>query len=307
MIVVAGEALIDLLSGPDGSIVAKPGGGPYNTARTIARLGQPVRFLGRLSGDRFGHQLRENLERDGVVLDGLVSTDDPTTLAVAELDDRGTAEYRFYLDGTSAAGMTRADVTRFMVASMAALHVGTLGLVLEPTGTTIEALATGADDETLVMVDPNCRPSATADPDAFAARIHRLARRADVVKVSDDDLRFLDRESAPEATIDRLLAAGVSVVLRTDGGRAVEVRTTEERHLVPVPAVDVVDTVGAGDAFGGAFLATWVAAGRRRKELADAAAVIDAVRFAIRVAGMTCMRAGADPPTLAEVGELIGR
>jgi fructokinase len=182
-----------------------------------------------------------------------------------------------------------------------ALHVGTLGLVLEPTGTTIERLVQAASADVLVMLDPNCRPSATRDPAAFRRRIDRIARRADVVKASEDDLRFLDPSATPDTVIDRFLELGVRVVLRTDGGGSVEIRTSTDRVSVPVPRVEVVDTVGAGDAFGGGFLAAWAAAGHGRVELASIDRVVEAVTFAIRVAGVTCARAGADPPTLAEL------
>ena len=301
MIVVAGEALIDLIVYPDGTLAAVPGGGPYNCVRTIARLGQDGAFLARISTDRFGRMLQANLVADGVAVARVVTTDDPTTLAVAELDPYGSATYHFYLDGTSAAGLTDAEATGALSPEVTALHVGTLGLVLEPAGTTIERLVNVAGADVLVMLDPNCRPSATRDPAAFRSRIDRIARRADVVKVSEDDLRFLDPTAAPEAVIERFLELGVPVVLRTDGGGSVEVRTSMDRVSVPVPPVKIIDTVGAGDAFGGGFLAAWAAAGHGRAELAFVDRVVEAVTFAIRVAGVTCARAGADPPTLAEL------
>jgi fructokinase len=306
MIVVAGEALIDLIVGADGALSAIPGGGPYNTARTIARLGQPVTFLGRISTDRFGRDLRANLARDGVAADGVIETDDPTTLAAVELDEHGVARYRFYVEGTSAAGLSEADTARVMAASAAALHVGTLGLVLEPIGTTIERLVESSDSSRLVMLDPNCRPSATTDPVAFRARIDRLASRADVVKVSDDDLRFIAPDRSPDATIDRLLTLGACVVLRTNGSDNVEIRMRSGRGTVPVATIAVVDTIGAGDAFGGGFLAAWAAARRGRDELASMDLVCDAVRVAVRVAALTCARPGADPPTLAELEAFSG-
>ena len=306
MIVVAGEALIDLIVDADGGLRAVPGGGPYNTARAIARLGQPVTFLGRISTDRFGQDLRANLARDGVAGDGVIATDDPTTLAVAELDEQGEARYRFYLQGTSAAGLTEADAAGLMTASATALHVGTLGLVLEPVGTTIEHLVERSDPSRLVMLDPNCRPSATADPATFRARIDRIAARADVVKVSDDDLRFLAPDADADATIDRLLGLGARVVLRTNGGDGVEIRMATGRATVPVSTVAVVDTVGAGDAFSGGFLASWVAAGGGRDGLASMDLVSEAVRVAVRVAALNCTRPGADPPTLAELEAFPG-
>ena len=306
MIVVAGEALIDLIVGTDGALAAIPGGGPYNTARTVARLGQRVTFLGRVSTDRFGRDLRANLARDGVAADGVIETDDPTTLAVVELDEQGVARYSFYVEGTSAAGLTETDAAEVMASSATALHVGTLGLVLEPVGTTIERLVERSDASRLVMLDPNCRPSATRDPAAFRARIDRIAGRADVVKVSDDDLRFLAPDQPPDATIDRLLALGARVVLRTHGSDDVEVRMASGRGTVPVPTVELVDTVGAGDAFGGGFLASWTAAGRGRDELAAMDLVCDSVRVAVRVAALSCARPGADPPSLAELEAFPG-
>ena len=301
MIVVAGEALIDLIAAPDGTLAAIPGGGPYNCARTVARLGGRVIFLGRISTDHFGRMLHANLVADGVDVDRVVTTDDPTTLAVAELDPFGSATYHFYLDGTSAAGLTDADASGVLGPGVTGLHVGTLGLVLEPAGTTIERLVDAASADVVVMLDQNCRPSATRDPDAFRRRIDRIAQRADVVKVSEDDLRSLDPTASPDAVVERFLELGVRVVLRTDGGAPVEVRTSTERVSVPVPPVEVVDTVGAGDAFGGGFLAAWAAADHGRAELASIDRVVEAVTFAIRVAGVTCARAGADPPTLAEL------
>ncbi len=309
MIVVAGEALIDLIVGPGGALAAIPGGGPYNTALAIARLGQAVTFLGRISTDRFGRDLRANLVRDGVAADGLIATDDPTTLAVAELDELGVATYHFYVDGTSAPGLTTPDASGALAASATsatALHVGTLGLVLEPMATTIEGLVRESAPDRLVMLDPNCRRSATRDPAAFRARIERIARRADVIKVSEDDLRFLAPDTDTNATIDRLLALGARCVLRTHGSDDVEIRMASGRATVPVPPVEVVDTVGAGDAFGGGFLASWTRAGRGRDDLASMDLVCDAVRVAVRVAALSCSRPGADPPTLAELDAFPG-
>lgn len=305
-IVVAGEALIDLIVPADGALRAIPGGGPYNTARTIARLDGDVAFLGRISTDRFGRSLRTGLQTDGVRLDLVVPTDAPTTLAVAELDAAGTASYQFYLDGTSAPDLRDADTAPVAAAPPAVLHVGTLGLVLEPIGSSLERLVAAMADSTLVMLDPNSRPSATRDAAAFRARIGRLAARADVVKVSDDDLAFLAPDLTVDEAIERLLGSGVAVVLRTDGGRGVEIRARTFRSVIPVPTVPVVDSVGAGDAFGGGFLAAWVAGGHVRADLADQVAVVAAVTFAIRVASLTVMRVGADPPTLAELALSVG-
>ena len=131
VIVVAGEALIDLVVAVDGSVSAKLGGGPFNVARTIGRLGGAVSFLGTISTDRFGSQLFDQLIADGFDPVATVRTDSPTTLAAAELDPTGSAKYRFYFNGTSAPAL---DEVPSGLDHPAAVHVGTLGLVLEPHG-----------------------------------------------------------------------------------------------------------------------------------------------------------------------------
>jgi fructokinase len=304
MIVVAGEALIDLVVAVDGRLTAIPGGGPFNTARTIARLGQPVAFLGRISTDRFGARLRDRLVEDRVDVRLVAETDNLTTLAVAELDETGSATYRFYTEGTSAPGLTvDALPARLPADGVTAVHVGTLGLVLEPLAVTLEALVARTPSTAIVMLDPNGRPSATPDRAAWPARVERLARRADIVKASADDLRLWRPGVPPAEAVDALLGLGVRVVLLTDGGRSVTVATARGVTTIHPPAVRVVDTVGAGDAFGGGFLAAWIGSGRGRADLDDDAALVDATNFAVRVASFTCTRAGAEPPTEVELEE----
>ena len=302
MIVVAGEALIDLLVHAGGQLVAVPGGGPFSTARTIARLGGKVAFLGRLSSDRFGVMLREALAADEVDLDLVEITDAPTTLAIAELDDRGSATYRFHTAQTAAPGLTAEAVRRALARKPYALHVGTLGLVLEPMASALAAGVESASDSTLVMVDPNCRPLVIADREAYLDRLGRVLRRGDVVKVSAEDAAYISPGVPLGEAARHLQEGGPSVVLATDGDRAVLVVGRDFTFEVAVPAIRVVDTVGAGDAFGGAFLAYWIERGLGRAGLADAAAVREAVNLAIEVASLTCRRAGADPPHRHEVG-----
>jgi fructokinase len=301
MIVVAGEALIDLIVHPDGRLAAAPGGGPFNTARTIARLGVRVAFLGRLSDDRFGRILRDALERDGVDLSLVETTGAPTTLAIAELDDDGTATYRFHTADTSAPGLSGEAVRAAVAAGPRALHVGTLGLVLEPLAQALLEGVRHASPATLVMLDPNCRPHVIADRPAYLARLDALLGRADVVKVSADDLAYLAPDSSTRAAALELLARGPAAILLTDGPNPVVCMTPRSTFQVAVPATPVVDTVGAGDAFSGAFLARWVERGFGRDELADEAAVREALALAIEVATLTCRRPGADPPRRAEL------
>ena len=306
MILVAGEALVDLVPDADGALRPHPGGGPFNTARTIGRLGQRAAFLGRLSTDRFGRRLERMLLDDGVDLGAAVRTDDPTTLALAELDEAGAARYRFYERGTSAPGLEPAAALAAIPPGVAVLHVGTLGIDLEPIADAVEALVDRLAGEALVAVDPNVRPGVLRDPAAFRARLARLLDRADLLKLSADDLAWLAPGLPPDEGVRSLLGAARAAVL-TLGGDGALVVTRAGAAKVAAPRVDVVDTIGAGDAFGGGLVAWWRMHGLGRDELDDLDAVLEATRFACRVAALTCARAGASPPTLPEVRRAAGR
>jgi fructokinase len=301
-ILVGGEALYDLVVQGDDAIAAHPGGGPFNTARTIARLEQPSAFLGRLSTDRFGARLERMLADDGVDLSPTARTGDPTTLALAELDPDGAARYRFYVRGTSAPGLTPERALAVVPEGVDMVHVGTLGLVFEPIASALEAVVEHVAAAALVAVDPNCRPAAIGDEAAaYRARLARVLRRTDLLKVSEEDLAWLTPARRPLEAAGALLDAGPAAVLVTRGSGPVAVVSPGGVSEVPVPAVDVVDTIGAGDAFGGGFLAWWRSRGLGRDALADHELLVEGARFAARVAAVTCTRPGASPPRLSDV------
>ena len=301
MIVVAGEALVDVVLDRFGGLTGHPGGGPYNVARTLGRLDQPVVYLGRISTDRFGERLRKQLEDDGVRLDAVVPTADPTTLAIAETDGRGSATYRFYTAGTSTPGLTAEDALAALPERVATLHVGTLGLVLEPIALALEAVIRQAPDETLVALDPNCRPAMVNDVPAYRERLARIIGRTDLLKASEDDLAWLAPDQDPCAAARDLLREGPTVAVVTRGSRGAVVVTPSETIPVPGVPVEVVDTIGAGDAFGGALIAWWHDHGLGRTDLSDRDAVLEATGFACLVAARTCERAGAAPPRASEL------
>jgi fructokinase len=301
MILVGGEALVDLVLGDGEEVGAHLGGGPFNCARTLGRLEQPVAYLGRISSDRFGARLRAQLEADGVGLEAVVATDDPTTLALAELDAEGAATYRFYRDGTSAGGLTVEDALAVLPDDVEMIHTGTLGLIFEPTADAIEAVVERIAESALVMIDLNCRPSAITDPDGYRARLERLLPRCHVVKASDADLEYLEPGRPDVEAARSLLAFGPAVVLLTRGARGATVLSADGETEVTAPKVEVADTIGAGDAFGGGFLAWWRREGLGAADLQRTDAVLEATRFACLVAARTCERPGASPPHLDEL------
>jgi fructokinase len=302
VIAVSGEALIDLVVRPGGQVDARLGGGPYNAARTLARLGAATTFLERLAGDAFGRQLRDRLAADGVVLGVPEPTAKPTTLAVAALDQAGAASYSFYLEGTSAADLGYEMLRKSLPPDISAVHIGSLGLLMEPIGGAVERLVlTDVPAAALVLLDPNCRPAAVADHDEYRRRVGAVASRSDIVKASVEDLGYL-YPGVPAATAARaLLAAGSALVLVTDGPRSARAFLPDVVLEEAVPPVTVVDTIGAGDAFGGGFLAWWTAHGLGQADLRRGDLVGQALKAATAAAALTCTRPGADPPDLAEL------
>lgn len=301
MISVLGEALVDIIVDPRGEVSSVVGGAPLNTARTIARLGISATFLGGVSTDAFGERIMRLLAADGVTLGLGAQVPEPTTLAIAQIDEHGAATYRFMMEGTSAAAVTPEMAVAHVDASVRAIHVGTLGLVLQPLADASVALVAAARDDQIVMVDPNCRPSVMTGSSVFADALAAVLPRADVVKVSGDDLAFLFPEvDASQAAADLAMSSN-SVVLFTDGAKSVRVLAGRSEIAVDVPRVPVVDTVGAGDSFSGGFLAWWLQEGKGRDDLADVDSIVAATRFGVAVASITCQRAGAEPPHISDL------
>jgi len=302
LIVVCGEALIDLVPAPDGRERGTPGGGPFTSARALARLGVPTQFLGRLSTDAFGHQLRDLLAADGGDLAMTSFGPEPTTLAIAEVDRDGHAAYRFVIDGTSAPNLTRQMLPTSLGPDVDALHVGTLGLVLEPMATTIAGLVDREHDQRLVMVDPNIRPALLASTAGYRARLERVITQSTIVKASDADIAWLFPELDRPTAARALLARGPKLVVVTLGADGAYGMSADAEVEVPAPAVQVVDSIGAGDAFGAAFLAWLYDHDRLNRDLRlERNEFRDALGFACQIASITCTRAGADPPWRTEL------
>jgi fructokinase len=299
-IAVIGEALIDVVeAGDDDPRLARPGGSPYNVAVGLARLDCPVRFAGRLSHDPLAAILRAHAVRSGVDLSLCVDAHEPTTVALVELDEAGTARYRFGVDGTADFRWTAAELAR-VPDDVAAVHFGSLASWLPPGDAAIaERIAQLRAGGVTVSYDPNVRPH--LQPDAAGARqvVEASVALAHLVKTSDEDLAHLYPGRPAETVAAGWLDLGADVVIVTKGAAgsvAVSAGGTVER---PPHRVEVVDTVGAGDAFTSGLLAAL----HRRQCLGslDEAPWADVLDEAAIVAALTCARAGANPPRRAEV------
>jgi fructokinase len=310
-IAVVGEALIDLVPAGDGNLFeAAPGGSPANVAVGLARLGVPVYLGARIADDVLGRRVRKHLADNGVDLSFAVRADEPTSLAIVALGAHGTPEYDFRVAGTADWQWTDAELAPLPADGSVAIHIGSLAATLLPGAEPLARLAERASARVTVSYDPNCRPLLMGHVDGARARIEQLVASADVVKASAEDLAWLYPGRAPADVAERWLGFGpalTAITLGADG--VVAVGAGAGRVWRPGQAVEVVDTVGAGDAFTAAMLrglhSRDLLGGARREPLrgmpaATLGAVLDQ---AVRAAALTCARRGADPPTLTELEE----
>lgn len=306
MIVTAGEALIDLIE-EDGALRPLPGGGPFNTAVALGRLEVPVAFLGRLSHDRFGRLLEARLAESGVDGRYVLRGSSPTTLAVVQETEDGDHEFVFYLAGTSYADLATADLPE-LGPEVAAVCAGTLALATDPPASAIEALLERESPRRLIVVDPNVRPAVFGDRDDYRRRFERWTTFAHIIKLSDADAQWLYPAARGEDVLDAILERGVRLAVLTQGADGALAKSAGVRAEVRPPAVDVVDTVGAGDAFTAGLLRWLWSRDRLTPEAVGALGrdeLEEAVRLAAAVGSLQCSRAGATPPTLAELDAFL--
>jgi fructokinase len=311
-IVVAGEALVDLVPDGDGGLTPHPGGSPFNVAVGLGRLDVPTGLLSAIGADEFGELLAGRLDAAGVRRLPAARTARPTTRATVTLDAAGHATYDFALAGTSSADMGDTELAAATAddprTRTAALHVslGAVTLTAPGTGRLLADLLESGDGRPLTSLDPNVRPAVIGDLDAERAAIAAAVAAVDLVKVSDADLLALSPDRDPLAVATDWARSGPALVVVTRGGEgATAVRRDGRTLTVASRAVEVVDTVGAGDAFTAGLLAALDERGLLERG-ALAAADTDTLRavlaFAAEVAAMTCTRRGADPPTRDELG-----
>ena len=294
---VIGEALIDIVE-RDGEVTGEHvGGSPLNVAVGLGRLGRAVDFLTHIGRDARGKRIVDYLEASGVQLVSGSQDAARTPTALARLDASGAADYVFDIEW-AATGTPE-------VAPPTVVHTGSIAAVLDPGCLATAALLDAYHPSSTVTFDPNVRPALLPDRDQARTRIERLVARADVVKASDEDLQWIDPSRDPERTAETWLSLGPSIVAVTMGSRGAFAICAAGTVRVPAPPVQVVDTVGAGDAFmTGLIDALWeldlLGAARRAALARVSVADLEGVaRVAARVAALTVTRAGADLPDRA--------
>jgi fructokinase len=325
VLAVLGELVVDLLpvpgadAGPEGTAphyVARPGGNALNVAVAAGRLGAPVRLMARLGTGPLAINLRRHAELSGVDPGGFVDAAEPVSLAVVGLGRDGSADYGFHVLGAADWEWTDEELARVLPARTGILHVGSISSWTAPGSEAIARLVERLHTEgrTLISVDPNIRPMLADGPvgavlgnsgPVVRTRLDRLVAQADVVKVSAEDLAWLEEPSDLDDAAARWAGRGPALVLLTDGGGPLRIARPGRPvlHRKP-PAVTIADTVGAGDSLAAGLLAGLLDAGvtsRGELEALPDERLLALVDDAVLVAALNCTRVGADPPTRAEL------
>ncbi len=292
---VVGEALIDVVDVPGQPLQRTPGGSPFNVAIGLARFEIPTALLACVGDDADGDLLLNVLEEAGVSFVG--ERGGTTSTAFAELDEDGSATYAFALewDPHLMAGFesdTLLDV----------VHVGSVGAFLRPGCELVDRLLE-RQPARLRSFDPNIRPALVGSREAARHRVESIAGHVEVVKLSDEDASWLYPDVEVDEVISSLLALGPQLVALTRGAEGSVIATRRHRIEVPAPRVEVVDTIGAGDAYMSALLGALIGADAPARGLAElpAAALRDVGAMASRAAAFVVGRAGSHPPTFDQL------
>jgi fructokinase len=294
---VAGEVLIDVL--PTGPVV---GGGPANTAKALARLGNTVDFIDGISTDEYGVNARKELIRDGVGLSHCLTSEKPTCTATVTLDALGSASYEFRIDGTATFDFSHSWLPDPERLKPSVLHIGTLVTIIEPGASVLFDWAMRVSEFAPIVFDPNIRPSVLRDRETYVVAVEKWIGLSSIVKVSDDDIKWLYPDESIDIVAQRWLSTGVSCVVITRGAAGLIGYTEHGIEEVTGAKVTVIDTVGAGDTVGAI-----VVEGVLNHSVAGLHGEVLNVLLqkAAVAAGITCSRAGAEPPYKHELVEAM--
>ncbi len=307
MIGVGGEALIDFVPAEvDGRLayLPRPGGSPCNVAIGLARMGIATAFIGKLSQDRFGDDLHAYLRSNRVDLQWLVRGSEPTALAFVIPDDDGGHDFAFYGNGTAEQSLTVGELPDDFPDDLTALHFGSYSLMLGSSADAYRQLIVRESGSRVISLDPNVRPALVPDLILHRQRLESLLPLTTLVKASVEDLDWLYPDEDYLDVAGRWLEMGPLLVVVTRGAEGAAGLTANSTVNVPGLTVDIVDSVGAGDAFMSALLARLDDLGllhRNALSRLKEDAIRCALSYANTAAAITCTRQGADPPTRCEI------
>lgn len=308
-ICVLGEALIDFLEQPDGQFSAHLGGSPFNVAIGLGRLSAPVHYLSPISTDRMGESLYRALRAQGVSLPDNARSPRPTSLALVVLDDAGQPSYRLYREGVADTDITFDTLIKGIPADIGVLHTGSLALAPATRPVVEKLMHAMREHGVLISVDVNVRTGVCEDTEDYLDGVRRLLPLCHLVKGSDEDLAHLYPNMAPLATAGRVLnAMNDGLVLLTRGAKGAVLLTQDLGFSQAVDrAESVVDTVGAGDTFQAAFLASTYEEATRGGSFSGVPAkqLAEALRRAGAAAAINVSRAGCNPPDRNELDTFL--
>ena len=297
---VCGEALIDLIPIRPGSDQRQviPGGGPANTAHALARLDIPTEFIGGLSDDQYGKQMRAEFMAGRVGLTFTPEHQLPTCLAIVSIDLDGGATYEFKIDGTATFAFSTENLPDPKLIMPEAIYIGTLATIIEPGASILKDWVLEAKDYAPIIYDPNIRSSVISDRSRYQEVVKEWVALSNVVKASEDDLAWLYPETDPLEIARSWFSIGVQLVVITKGENGIVGVTKNQEVSIPGVKVDVIDTVGAGDIVGAVLVEALVEFGL---EMLTSDLLSLTLHRAALAAAITCSRAGANPPTKAEL------
>jgi fructokinase len=294
---VCGEVLIDVL--PTGPVV---GGGPANTAKALARLGQTVDFIGGISTDAYGQMASKELSRDGIGLGLALESDKPTCTARVHLDHSGSATYTFVIDGTATFDFSPSWLPDPEKLKPSVLHIGTLATVVEPGASVLFDWVVKCAEFAPIVFDPNVRQSVLSDREKYCQAVEKWVGISSVVKLSDEDISWLYPDQSLDEVAHRWLEGETSLVVVTRGAKGIIGYTHGASEEVEGVRVNVVDTVGAGDTVGAILVE-----GIMQHSVAGLVGhtLNTVLHRAAVAAGITVSRAGAQPPRMHELVEAL--
>ncbi len=298
-VVALGELLIDfttIRADSDGypTMAAHPGGAPANFLAAIAKFGGKAAMLGKVGTDTFGKLLTSTLREVGIETKGIVASDDFfTTLAFVTLDANGDREFAFARKPGADTQLRFDELELSLLDETRVFHFGTLSLTGEPSRTTTyRAVEYAREHGKLITFDPNLRKPLWRELDEAKQQMLWGLAHADVVKISDEEVEFLFGLGVQEGAQYILEHFPVKLVFVTCGPDGCWFQNKNASgHVDSLRNIQVVDTTGAGDIFGGSAVWKLLQTGKAPEAL-DEVALREIVSFACTAAGLSTTKPG---------------